>query len=51
MNIGVIGAGTCSHEVTKIAEDVGARIAKMINSKFAEKYFGQRYWYLMEKSI
>ena len=29
MNIGVIGAGSCTREVSKIAEDVGARIAKM----------------------
>ena len=27
------------------------QIAKMIDSKFAEKHFGQRYWYLLEKLI
>lgn len=27
------------------------KIAKMIDSKFAEKYFDQRYWYLLEKLL
>ena len=27
------------------------KIAKMINSRYAEKYFGQRYWYLLEKLL
>lgn len=27
------------------------QIAKMIDSKFAEKYFEQRYWYLLEKLL
>ncbi|RLI79434.1 hypothetical protein DRP05_04025 [Archaeoglobales archaeon] len=26
-------------------------IAKMLDSKYAEKYFGQRYWYLLEKLL